>query len=296
MVEQPTARHDLPVDEPTVTSEGCIPASDGYPLWYRRYAAVGQRRGVILCIHGIQSHAGWYERSCRRMSAAGFEVVFVDRRGSGHNQRDRGHCDGHQQLCEDLAHAVAYVKGCFAGKPVILLAISWGGKLASATLKQRPDLVDGLVLVCPGWFAKVAPTLREKLTIAWSFFFRPRRLIRIPLSDPALFTATPQWQEYLRNDPLSLREGTARLLMTSRVLDAVIADAPAKITVPSLLMLAGHDGIIDNGRTQEYFERFGTQNRTVLEYPDAHHTLEFEPDPEPIFDDLIAWLAKNTAS
>jgi hypothetical protein len=31
----------------------------------------------------------------------------------------------------------------------------------------------------------------------------------------------------------------------------------------------------------------------VIEYPEAHHTLEFEPDPTPVFADVARWLEKH---
>ncbi|MFO0945449.1 MAG: alpha/beta fold hydrolase [Planctomycetota bacterium] len=269
-----------------------FPAGDGYPLGFRRYPAVGQRRAVVACIHGIQSHAGWYKQSCQRMSEAGLEVFFLDRRGSGINTIDRGHCSSYMQLRDDLFRFIDFVRGECPGAPVILNAISWGGKLAAAALKKRPDLVDGLALLCPGWFAKVKPTLWERIVISGSFVFWPRRPVRVPLSDPRLFTDNPVWQEFLRNDPLSLRKGSSRLLMTSVALTQVVSDAPEKIHVPSLLVLAGQDRIIDNEKVRAFFERFASPDKTVLEYPTAHHTLEFEPDPEPFFRDLIAWIIR----
>ncbi len=57
-----------------------------------------------------------------------------------------------------------------------------------------------------------------------------------------------------------------------------------------MLMLAGKDRILDNARTKAYFEKFASENKRLIVYPDAHHTLEFEPDPEPFINDLIAWL------
>jgi acylglycerol lipase len=59
--------------------------SDGYPCHYRDYPANGTPRGRVVFVHGIQSHAGWYEHSCQRLSEAGFAVSFLDRRGSGEN-------------------------------------------------------------------------------------------------------------------------------------------------------------------------------------------------------------------
>ena len=31
----------------------------------------------------------------------------------------------------------------------------------------------------------------------------------------------------------------------------------------------------------------------ITEYQHAHHTLEFEPDPEPYFADLVDWVTTN---
>ena len=65
--------------------------------------------------------------------------------------------------------------------------------------------------------------------------------------------------------------------------------------MPVLLMLAGKDRILDNAKTRTYFNAFASQNKRLSEYPEANHTLEFEPDPEPFIQDLIGWLSEATA-
>lgn len=65
-------------------------AGDGYRWRYRRYDAGDNPRGLIVFVHGIQSHAGWYDNSCRQLQQAGYTVYFLDRRGSGMNQEARG--------------------------------------------------------------------------------------------------------------------------------------------------------------------------------------------------------------
>ena len=267
-----------------------VKARDGYVMSYRRYHAEGTPRGAIACIHGIQSHAGWYERSCKQFAAAGYETFFLDRRGSGQNPDDRGDCPSNYQLRSDVRGFVELVRRHSFGLPLTLLSISWGGKLALAAVKDRPQLVDALVFLCPGWFPKVGPSLREKIGIGLSYVVAPGRRFDIPLSDPKLFTASSRWQEFIAQDPLSLRQATSRLLVASVVLDVANRRAPATVTAPSLLVLAGQDRIIDNQRTRQFFNRFESLSKHVLEYPEAHHTLEFEPEPEPIFADVLHWL------
>jgi alpha-beta hydrolase superfamily lysophospholipase len=56
-------------------------------------------------------------------------------------------------------------------------------------------------------------------------------------------------------------------------------------------MLAEHDRIIDNAKTRRFAEKFPGP-KEVIEYPGAHHTLEFEPDGHPFVGDLLRWMGK----
>ena len=280
-------------DPPPYTVE-TFTASDGYCWRYRHYPAVGTPRAEVVMIHGIQSHAGWYEFSCRRLSEAGFNVSFLDRRGSGMNDQDRGDAPGFRRLLDDIAEFLKDVKVRNPARRIFLVAISWGGNLAVALQRRHPGLVDAIALLCPGFFPKVKPPFRERLRIASSRLFNPRKLFPIPLNDPELFTATPRWQQFILDDPLSLRQATARLLVESFRLDGYLRFCPAYLHVPVLLLLAGRDRIIDNDRTRRFVNRFASADKEVIEYSEAHHTLEFEPQPERFVDDLRRWLEKQT--
>jgi alpha-beta hydrolase superfamily lysophospholipase len=272
-------------------TDGCTletwTASDGYRWRYRRYGVAGTPKGRVVALHGIQSHGGWYTASCRYLAEAGYAVDFLDRRGSGLNEEARGDAPGFRRLLADIAEFLR------AGSPAFLAGISWGGKLAVALEQFHPGLTAGLLLLTPGLCPRIRPPGRQRLAIVWSRLVSPRRLFPIPLDDPELFTANPVRQAFIRDDPLSLRQATARFLVSSIHLDIVLRRAPLRIGLPVLLLLAGRDRIIDNARTRAYLERFATSDRQVIEYPKAHHTLEFEPDPTPVFADVLAWLERH---
>jgi alpha-beta hydrolase superfamily lysophospholipase len=262
-------------------------ASDGYRWNYRRYPPPGKPQAEVVCIHGIQSHAGWYEHSCRVLAAAGFAVSFLDRRGSGTNQQARGDAPGFRRLLDDIAEYLQSLR-----KPVLLVGISWGGKLAVALQKRHPGLVQAMALLCPGFCAKVRPSFAERMAILWARLTRPSRLFPIPLDDAELFTTTPRWLEFLRHDPLALRRATARLLIESFRLDYYVRWAARWVTVPVFMQLAERDRIIDNARTRTFAQRFPGQTQ-IIEYAGAHHTLEFEEDPELFLTDLRTWLLQQ---
>src|SRR5947208_9763011 len=98
-------------------------AGDGYRWHYRQYLPDGPPRAHVVCIHGIQSHGGWYEHSCERLRGAGFAVSFIDRRGSGLNEADRGDAPGFRRLLDDLAEFL--LQPLPGAPPLFLMAISW---------------------------------------------------------------------------------------------------------------------------------------------------------------------------
>jgi alpha-beta hydrolase superfamily lysophospholipase len=277
-------------------------AADGYRWKYRQYTLEGAPRGIVVFLHGIQSHGGWYEYSCTRLAQAGYQMFFLDRRGSGMNAHLRGDAPSFRRLLDDLAEFLTALprtaaRGHTVGAlPVFLAGISWGGKLAVALERRHPGLIDGLILMCPGIFAKVRPALWQRLSVLLMRLFRPRKKYPIPLNDPELFTASPRWQQFLREDPLRLHQATARLLVESVRLDGYLRFTPKYVHVPVLLLLASEDRIIRNDWTRDYVNKFATPDREIIEYAGAQHTLEFEPAPERWIGDLRGWLDKHTES
>jgi alpha-beta hydrolase superfamily lysophospholipase len=261
-------------------------ASDGYRWHYRRFAPPGEPVGRVLFLHGIQSHGGWYPRSCSQIAAAGYEVFFFDRRGCGLNTEARGDIPSFRRVLDDIAE---FVRTLPTDKPRLMGAISWGGKLGVGFQYRHRGLVDGLALLCPGLFPVIRPGFFTRMRIGRCALTSPTRKFPIPLNDPALFTESEHWRGFLRNDPLALHEATARMLFQSNSLDLYLRRAWKWVTIPTLLMLAERDRIIDNTQTRRYVEKLPGPKQ-VIEYPGAHHTLEFEPDGHPFVNDLLAWM------
>ncbi len=150
-----------------------------------------------------------------------------------------------------------------------------------------------MALICPGLHPRVGVSRLEQFKVFWAFLTNRRKTFEIPLSDPALFTANPQGQAFIAADPYSLRQATAGLMAASSFIDLLVKWCRRRVRQPALLMLAGHDRIVDNARTLDYFQGLASTDRKVIEYPEGHHTLEFEPDPSRYALDLVAWLDRT---
>jgi alpha-beta hydrolase superfamily lysophospholipase len=269
-------------------------ASDTYPLAVTVWPVVTMpAKGHLVVIHGVQSHAGWYHQLGRTLASAGYITSFPDRRGSGANQLDRGHTPTPRRLNLDLAEWLRSVKAEQPALPLALAGISWGGKLVVIAAARYPKLVSAIALICPGLHPRVGVSRVEQLKVFWSFLTNRRKTFEIPLSDPALFTASHEGQAFIAADPLSLRQATAGLMAASSFIDLLVTWSRRRVKQPALLMLAGQDRIVDNARTLGYFEGLASLDRRVIEYPEGHHTLEFEPDPSRYALDLAAWLDRT---
>jgi len=290
--------------EPT---DATYPGADGTPLVMRVWRPE-RPRAALVYLHGIQSHSGWYEASSRRLAESGVAVYQVERRGSGMDTaHERGHVDRAEVWLADVALAAERARDETGVARVHLVGVSWGGKLAVACAATRPDLYKSLILAAPGIVPRVDVHLATKVRVAKCLALgRDRERFSIPLADPHLFTANPERIRYIAEDPLSLREVTARFLYESRRLDRMVRRAAGEVRMPVFLALAERDCIIDNRATRALVARLGPNpngaggagapRHRIVEYAGASHTLEFEPDPEPFFRDLVAWVeeAKRT--
>jgi len=291
------------VVEPPAESLACdVPCNfvalclaDGYQgqgRWFENSSATG----AVLYLHGIQSHGGWFCRSANYLRQQGMTVLMPDRRGSGFNQIDRGHADSARKLIDDVAVCTDWLAKKTGLSKVDLVGVSWGGKLALAYAGRHAERVRSLTLVAPGLCPRVDISLKEKISVGMNGVVNRRKLHRIPLTEPSLFTANPAMMDFIAHDPLMLREATASFFIASARLDALARQAVGKVKVPVRLFLAEHDRIIDNAATRMLLEPLLREKKngglrtqpTVIEYRGAQHTLEFEPDPSGFCRDLAA--------
>ena len=267
-----------PADDVPVTSE-MLKLPDGQETLILRCRPPAKTHLPVLYVHGIQSHPGWFTGSAQALGRAGSEVFQVTRRGSGTAKARRGDAASADQLLDDVDAAVRYVLEATGAERLALLGVSWGGKLLTAyALRADVGKIDSLTLVAPGLAPLVDVSIATKLAILAALIFRPGAYFDIPLNDVSLFTDNPEMREYLRNDPHRLDRATARFMLASVRLDRIIARADERaLKVPTTLILAGRDRIIDNAATCDLLEWLADRPVRIRRL-DAAHTIEFEQE------------------
>jgi alpha-beta hydrolase superfamily lysophospholipase len=273
-----------------------IRASDGVELHYLRWC--GGRSppwAVVIFLHGIASHGGWFGETAADLDTLGVAVYAPDRRGSGRSGGPRGHLSRYERALDDVDEVVRLVSAEHAGTPVFLAASSWAAKLAVVYAARRPAPLSGLLLLGPGLLPRVNLSPGRRLRVIVGHLVMPTARLPIPLT-PELYTANPPYVDFIRADPLRLLEATTRFFWETARLDRRRRRASARLSLPLLVLQGQDDKMMNVPRTRRWFTRLDVEDKTYRAYPGAGHTLDFEPDRAQYLADLLGWLSARAGS
>jgi len=272
-------------------AERCfLTADDGVRLHYLHWASgPSPPWAVVIFLHGIASHAGWFGETAADLNHHGIAVYGPDRRGSGRSGGPRGHLTRYERALDDVEQIMRLVCSEHRGTPLFLAASSWAAKLAVVYAPTAAPL-SGLLLLGPGLTAEVKLSPARQVQVVVGHLITPMAYLPIPLT-PELYTANPPYLDLIRADPLRRLEATAQFFWETARLDRRRRRASAGLTLPLLLLQGEDDKMIDVPKTRRWFARLGVEDKTYRAYPGAGHTLDFEPDRAQYLDDMLAWLS-----
>ncbi|NRA95020.1 MAG: alpha/beta fold hydrolase [Planctomycetes bacterium] len=245
--------------------------ADGRTLRYRVVDADAPRHRLLYC-HGIESHGTWFLPAAERLAARGCTTWLLDRRGSGLN---RDHAPGDARTAELLLDDIDTFRRHVGDPALHLVGLSWGGKLATAAAIASPAGVESLILVTPGLKALVDLTAGQKLKLLASLPFGGHKRVPIPITAD-MFTQTPSYLEFIKNDDWRLRHATARFFFAGVKLDRILRRGLCKLHIPVLLFLAGRERIIDNAGVRNVLSQLPGDRLVTLIYEDATHSIQFD--------------------
>lgn len=256
-------------------SEGELVAlrrDDGETLRYRVWRAA-QPRATAVFFNGIMSHSGWFAPLVPALREAGITMVGADRRGSGPNASGRGDAASAAVLVGD-AQAILAAESV-PSRPLVVVGWCWGAILALHAIHGASVPIDALVLVTPGLLpsAEVRTAAAQGLQQAQGHA-DDEPCVPTPIRD-TLFTQGPALEGFIRADPLRLLAITPRFATLSGKLAALALARLPRLELPTLLVLAEHDGATDNAATLAAFGRVAESRRRVVTLP-TRHGVSFE--------------------
>jgi len=155
-------------DMPDDWEWGVFASADGIKMRFGQTGNSGSARATVVLIPGYTATMDMYGEQVGHIASRGYHVMGFDLRGQGGSERPRP-SQPEKLLIEDFkiySNDVALFLQDLNlpdDRPVILMAMSFGGHVAFRVGVEHPDLVDGLLLLAPALRPKAGDMAFEEV-------------------------------------------------------------------------------------------------------------------------------------
>ncbi|KAJ0406940.1 hypothetical protein ATCC90586_000201 [Pythium insidiosum] len=270
-----------------------------YRYWHpkRMAEAGGDAKGVLVVLHGLNSHSARNNTFMVEVLASGFIVAGMDHEGFGRSDGRHGYFESVDHLVDDAIAFIQLTRDKYKGRKLFVQGGSLGGLMVLHVLaKIEKGLVDGAVIQCPAVqihensrpspaleaVAKVLRALSPKIPFA--------KGNRGKNSSPEVAAIVDAMK---RADPLfyngRLRIGTGLAMLEA--ITAIDAKLP-RIDAPYLLQHGTADFVCHISGSQQLHEKTASRDKEFRAYPGGAHDLSNEPPHirNAVVQDFVAWL------
>jgi acylglycerol lipase len=217
-----------------------VRSTRGDLLPVRTWMPAGAPRRVVVALHGMVTHSGWFAQLGDLLRARGIAVLAPDRRGNGH-ARGLQHVDDVELLIDDVDVVVRQAHALCAD----VTLLSWCGSANFAVPAAQRVAVQRFVMASPGLVPLEVMSTRFRSAEPVDGF--------LPIHfDPATdFTDDEATRALIRSDELYLRRIPVQLRAAWRALNPRAREALTALPVPTSCVLTRVDRMIDIAKTVE---------------------------------------------
>jgi alpha-beta hydrolase superfamily lysophospholipase len=271
-------------------NEGRFEGVGGLNIFTRAWRPAGKPRGVVVVVPGFNSHSGYYTWVAEQLVAVGLAAYAIDLRGRGKSDGERFYVAKFSDYVDDVATLIASAKAADPGLPVFLLGHSAGGVVSCLYALDHQDQIQGLV--CESFAHEVpAPEFALAALKGLSHVAPHAHVLKLKNED---FSRDAAVVAAMNADPLIAHESQP----TQTVAEMVRADERLKqgfpsVTLPVLILHGTADKATKPSGSQHFYERAGSQDKTLKLYEGHFHDLLNDVGKEAVMSDIQKWLAAH---
>lgn len=255
---------------------GTFTTWDDTSLFYRTWPPAAASTRALILIHRGHEHSGRLQEQVDRLDLPDLWMFSWDQRGHGQSPGARGHAPSYAALVRDLdcfARHVCATHGLQLAD-LAILANSVGAVTAATWVHDYAPGIRALVLAAPALRIRLYVPLAIPLLRLW-LRLNPAAVVSSYVKAKML-THDPEQSAAYEADALITRDISVEILLGLHdTATRVIADASA-IQVPTLVLSAGADWVVQNGAQRRFYRRLGASVKRMDAYPGFFHALLFE--------------------
>ena len=269
---------------------------DGARLHYRHWPGRHPQRRALLLFHRGHEHSGRWQETVDALGLDDLDVFAWDARGHGSSPGERGAAESIAVLIRDVDAFVRHIATAH-GIPMnemILAAHSVGGVVVAAWVHDFAPQIRALVLATPAFRVRLyvpmaVPFLRLRQRLLGDGYVRSYVKAR-------MLTHDPREARLYSEDPAVFPQIAVNLLLDLHDTgNRLVADAGA-IRVPTLLLSAGADWVVDNKAQRQFFERLSSSDKTRRVLAGFHHAIFHEKERHLVVEHLREFVTRLFAT
>ena len=263
----------------------------GLKIFTRTWLPDGNIQGVIIIVHGLNSHSGYYQWVADQFTALNYAVYALDLEGHGQSEGERFYVQSIYDYVNEVDQLVDIAKAAHQGLPIFMLGHSAGGVISCLYTLEHQEKINGLI--CES-FAYQIPAPDFALAILKGLSHLAPHLHTIKLKNED-FSRNAAIVEAMNNDPLIAHESQPSKTMEQ----LVIADERLKkefplITLPVLILHGTNDKAAKYSGSQFFYDNAGSSDKTLKLYEGHYHDLLNDLDKEKVMADIQKWVIEHT--
>ncbi len=239
---------------------------------------------ILIYLNGLESHSGWFDKPAEELAKKGIVVYGLDRRGSGLNTRIKGSSNS---WLEDINKIINIAKDENPDLDINLASLCFGSRLSTNYAIKNPEKIDSLVYISPGFNMKIKPNCLETISIVLDCL-GVQTNTKSPIKKNRMFTDNSEYLRFLNEDKLRTCSPNSDTYIKGENLLKKIKQNLDKIKIPSLVLLASSDDIIDIKKTKKTLRKFGKPPK-IIEYP-GEHTIFFGSPKNQMIKDIVKFI------
>lgn len=278
-------------------NESSFEGVGGLNIFTRSWRPEGNARGVVVIVHGFNSHSGQYLWAGEQFAEKGLAAYALDQRGRGRSDGERYYVEKIEDYVEDVAVFVRAAKAENPGLPVFVLGHSAGGVISCTYALDHQTEIDGLI--CESFAYELpVPDLVLSFLKGLSYITPHTHVFSLNNKD---FSRDPAVVQSMNNDPLI--KGESQPAQTAAVMvraDERLRKEFSQITLPVLIIHGTEDKATKPSGSRHFYEQAGSSDKTLKLYEGHFHDLLNDIDKEIVMADIQNWIneripAENSA-
>ncbi|WP_198552827.1 bifunctional alpha/beta hydrolase/class I SAM-dependent methyltransferase [Psychromonas sp. Urea-02u-13] len=271
---------------------GTFVSFDKKPLFYRRWHNEETNNGkILLLLHRGHEHSLRLQSIANNKAFHGYTIYSFDNRG--HGMTDLPATFEFMDLVRDLdafAHFVC-IQENKQQKDIFVVANSVAGVVASTWVHDYAPSINGMALVAPAFKIKLyIPFAKPALTQAVKLL--PRLNITSYVKSKYLTHDKSEQQKYDSDDLITPHIPARQLTTLLETGERIVNDA-AMITVPTLVLSAGKDYVVDSKVQGDFYARLSSENKRFVLLEHFFHGVLYEENAQTAIDEIAQFAEQS---